>query len=223
MSLFTHENIHMTGAGIVGLFLLFVGWIAHKRLMHTEKCVIPPSQLSSSNIFEVICEMLLNLMEGIMGDKAKEHFPLIAAIFVYILACNVIGLIPGVIPPTENLNTNFAVSSVVFLYYNYKGMRTHGVWHYFKHFLGPVVWLGPLMFVIEIISHLVRPLSLGIRLFGNMMGDHTVLGIFSEMAPILVPVIFLGLGLFVSLIQAFVFSLLSIVYIELATVTEEHH
>ena len=222
MNLFSEETIHIVGAAGVAIFLLLLGFIANKRLAYTEKCVVPPSKFSPSNIFEVLCESLLNLMEGIMGPKAVQHFPLIAAIFLYVLTCNLIGLIPGVTPPTENLNTNLAVSSVVFVYYNYHGIRAHGAFHYFKHFLGPVVWLGPLMLVIEIISHLVRPLSLGIRLFGNMMGDHTVLGIFSEMTPILVPVIFLGLGLFVSVIQAFVFSLLSIVYISLATETAHH-
>ncbi len=132
------------------------------------------------------------------------------------------GLIPGFLPPTDNLNTNVACSLTVFLFYNYHGFKAHG-FGYIKHFMGPVIWLAPLMFVIEVISHLVRPASLSVRLFGNIAGDHLVLNIFSHFVPLGVPVVFMFLGLFVSFIQAFVFTLLSMVYISLATTKESHH
>ena len=138
------------------------------------------------------------------------------ALFIYILFSNLLGLIPGFLPPTDNLNTNVACALTVFIFYNYQGFKAHG-FAYLKHFMGPIWWLAPIMVVIEVISHLVRPASLSVRLFGNISGDHLVLGIFSSLVPIGVPVIFLFLGLFVSVIQAFVFTLLSMVYISLAT------
>lgn len=208
---------HIISAATVGLFLIAVALIANRKLARTEQCLIPGDKPTPSTLFELIVESLLNLMEGVLGDKAQKFFPLIGALFIYIFTCNLIGLIPGLAPPTENINTNAACAIVVFLYYNYMGIREQGLVHYLKHFMGPVIWLGPLMLVIELISHAVRPVSLSIRLFGNMTGDHMVLGVFSQLTPIVVPIIFMFLGLFISFIQAFVFSLLSIVYIGLAT------
>lgn len=214
-----HHTIHIVMAGAVGLFLILMGIVANRKLRHTEKCLIPGAKANPATIFEVAVEGLLGLMEGILGKKASTFFPLIGALFIYIFVCNVIGLIPGLTPPTENINTNAACAIVVFLYYNFMGIKEQGLVHYIKHFMGPVVWLGPLMLVIELISHFVRPVSLSVRLFGNMTGDHMVLSMFSSFAytKLFIPVIFMGLGLFVSFIQAFVFSLLSIVYISLAT------
>lgn len=214
-----HEYMHVVLAGSVGLFLILISFIAHRRLKNTEHCLIPQGQATPSTIFEVIVESILGLMEGVLGKKAWDYFPLIGSAFIYIFVCNVIGLIPGLAPPTDNINTNAAIAILVFLYYNYLGIKEQGFVNYLKHFLGPVIWLGPLMFVIELISHAVRPVSLSVRLFGNMTGDHLVLGVFSQLVPIGVPVIFMAMGLFISFIQAFVFSLLSIVYIGLATET----
>ena len=132
-----------------------------------------------------------------------------------------IGLIPGVTPPTENLNTNLAVSSVVFLYYNYHGIRAHGAFHYFKHFLGPVLWLAPLFVIIEIIGHIARPISLSLRLLGNMFADHKVVSTFFGIVPLLVPVPFLILGVLVVIVQTLVFCLLTMVYIQ-ASLAHEH-
>lgn len=211
---------HVIMSAIVGGFLILTSFLAYLKFRHTEKCLVPSSKFRPSTLFEVAVEGILGLMEGVLGHKAKDFFPLIGSLFIYIFACNIIGLIPGLQPPTDNVNTNLACAILVFVYYNYQGIKTHGLVGYAKHFLGPVIWLGPLMLVIELISHVVRPISLSIRLFGNMTGDHLVLGIFSQMTPILVPVIFMGLGLFISFIQAFVFSLLSIVYLGLATEEE---
>ena len=216
-----HHYHHVLIAGAVGIFLILSAFLANLKLRHTEKCLVPSPKIGPATIFEAIVEALLELMRGVLGEKAETFFPLIGSLFIYIFACNLVGLIPGLAPPTDNINTNLACSLLVFLFYNYQGIKHHGLINYGKHFLGPVIWLGPLMLVIELISHAVRPISLSVRLFGNMTGDHLVLGIFSHMTPILVPVIFMGLGLFVSFIQAFVFSLLSIVYLGLAT--EESH
>jgi F-type H+-transporting ATPase subunit a len=133
------------------------------------------------------------------------------------------GVIPGFLPPTDNINTTLACGLVVFVYFNYVGIRENGLINYLKHFAGPVVALAPLMLVVELIGICVRPISLALRLFGNITGDHMVFGIFSELVPIGVPILFLALGIFVAFIQAFVFSLLSTIYVALALPHEEHH
>lgn len=217
----THHNIHVVTAGFVVLFLMGTTLLARPRLKRIEERIVPDEKTTLPNIFEVSVESILGLMEGVIGHNAKQYFPLIGTIFIYIFLCNVMALIPGFVPPTDNINTNFAISVTVFIYYNTMGIRAHGIKNYLKHLVGPIIWLGPLMLVIEMIGHLVRPVSLALRLFGNITGDHLVLGIFSNLTPILVPVIFLALGLFVSFIQAFVFSLLSMIYIGLATAHEE--
>lgn len=222
MELIPHHITHIVLASAAALLLTAAAAFSFLRLRQTEKCLVPGNKPTPATLLEVAVEAILGLMEGVMGERAWKYFPLIGALFIYIFTCNVIGLIPGLVPPTENINTNAACAVIVFLYYNFVGIRENGLKNYLKHFLGPVIWLGPLMLIIELISHFVRPVSLSVRLFGNMTGDHMVLGLFSELVPFLVPIIFLGLGLFISFIQAFVFSLLSIIYIALATEVDSH-
>ena len=137
-------------------------------------------------------------------------------LFIFVLISNVLGLIPGFLPPTSHLTVNFGCALVVFVYYNYCGFKENGV-GYLKHFMGPVIWLAPLMIVVEIIGHSVRPFSLSLRLFGNINGDHMLVGTISELIPILASVPFLFLGLFVAFLQAFIFTLLTMVYISMST------
>jgi F-type H+-transporting ATPase subunit a len=203
--------------------------IARLQLMAAEKRedegLLPDAHLSFRNFFEIIAEKIYGLCEQVMGkDNAVRFFPIIGTLFVFIFASNILGLIPGVVPSTENLNTTLALGIFVFLYYNYVGIRDGGM-NYLKHFMGPVLWLSPLIFVIEIVGQLIRPFSLGLRLRGNIMGDHIVLGIFNGLLPYLIPVIFYGLGLFVAFVQAFVFCLMTMIYISLAAATgnHEHH
>lgn len=217
-----HSNIHIFSAGLVVLFLIVATLLIHRKLKRVEERLVPAPKTTLLNLFEAAVENILGLMEGILGHDAPKYLPLIGTLFIYIFLCNVMGLIPGFLPPTDNINTNLACSLTVFVYYHVMGVRSHGLKRYLRHFLGPILWLGPLIAVIELIGHAVRPVSLSLRLFGNITGDHVVLGIFSDLTPILVPVVFLALGLFVSFIQAFVFSLLSMIYINLATAHEEH-
>ncbi len=212
----THNNVHMIYSTMVLIVLTIVSVLVYFKLRRTEARLVPEPKGSLPNVFEVVVEQLLSLVEGIAGKSAPRFLPLIGSLFIYILCCNLLSVIPGFLPPTDNINTNLACSLTVFFYYNYVGFREHGV-GYLKHFMGPIIWLAPLMFVIEMIGHLVRPVSLSLRLFGNITGDHLVLGIFSDLVPLFVPVIFIGLGVFVAFIQAFVFSLLSLIYIGLAT------
>ncbi len=215
-----HHNIHIFTSGLIVLLLSIAVLLVAKKLRNVEERLIPSPKGSLVNTFEAAVEGILGLVEGIIGSDAPKYFPLIGAIFIYVFLCNIVALIPGFVPPTDNINTNLAISLTVFVYYNAMGIKAHGLVNYLKHFLGPILWLGPLIAVIELIGHAVRPISLALRLFGNITGDHLVLGIFSDLVPLVVPVIFLALGLFVSFIQAFVFSLLSTIYIGLATAHE---
>lgn len=178
------------------------------------------------NFAEAIVESLYNLCETTIGKEwAERHFPLIGTLGLYILLCNYMGLIPGFDSPTSNINTTAACAIPVFFATHYYGLRVHGH-RYIMHFLGPVrsvvaIPLMMMMFVIETIGHIVRPLTLSVRLFGNMVAKHILLLVLAVLAPAVVPVVILGLGVLVGLVQAFVFILLASMY--LAGAVEEAH
>lgn len=173
------------------------------------------------NFFEVVIGGLEDFMVEITGPEGRMFFPYIATIFLFILLSNLIGLVPGFFSPTANLNTTLSLAICTFLLTHIIGIKLHGV-KYIKHFLGPVLWLAPLMLILELIGHLARVMSLSIRLFGNIFGKETVLGIFFMIAGLyLAPLPILFLGILVSFIQALVFTLLSIIYFALAM--EEAH
>jgi len=184
--------------------------------------VIPEARLTVRNLFELILSFLVTLAEDIIGHKAKRYVPLLATCFIFILFMNLLGLIPGFVPPTDKMNITVGLAVVIFLSTHYYGVKEHGI-AYFKHFLGPVWWMAPIMLPIEIVSHLARPLSLSLRLFGNITGDHLVVAIFLGLVPFVVPSIFYGLGVFVSFMQAFIFTVLSMIYISGAVAHEEEH
>lgn len=218
-------NSHWTLTHVLGaiVVMLFVGWGSFKfyRAMQRDDRAIPPSKFGFRNVFELLADATLNIMAGVMGEKnAKRYLPLIGSLALFILFSNLMALIPGFGPPTDTLKTNIALAMIVFVATHYYGVREHGL-PYFKHFLGPFLPLAPLMLIIEIISHLARPLSLALRLMGNMAADHKVLATFFALIPILVPVPFLILGMLVSVVQTLVFCLLSTVYISLA-VAHDH-
>lgn len=218
---FVEHYLHVVTSCVVALVITALSMMVWRRYRDTEKSVIPPSRLTIAGLFEIIIENILGLMRELMGKRADQYFPLIGALFIYILISNMMGLLPGFVPPTDNINTNLACAATVFIYYNVVGIRAQGIKNYIHHMAGPIIWLAPLMLAIELISHLVRPASLSIRLFGNMTGDHMVLEIFSSFLPVVLPVVFMAFGMFIAFVQAFVFTLLSMVYIALAT--EEAH
>ena len=173
------------------------------------------------NFMEVMVESLYKLAEENIGHHwGKYFFPLIGTLGLYILVSNFMGLIPGFTAPTSNINMTASMAVPVFLATHYYGIKVHGV-KYIKHFLGPIMWLAPMMFIIEFIGHLVRPVTLSVRLFGNMIAKHMLLFALGLLVPLIVPVAILGLGVLVSLIQAFVFVLLTSLY--LAGSVEEAH
>lgn len=211
--------VHIVAAALVTLLLALVAYKVSQRLKKPEDYLIPHEKLGWVGLFELIVEGVLNVVEGVLGKETKTYLPLIGTVFILILLSNLIGLIPGLDAPTTNLNTTLAWGLIIFVLYNFYGFRAHGA-SYLKHFAGPILWLAPLMVVIELISHAVRPVSLALRLFLNMTGDHYVLGVFSDLAPLMIPCLFMALGIFVSIIQAFVFAMLSTIYVALSTAHE---
>jgi F-type H+-transporting ATPase subunit a len=165
------------------------------------------------NFMEIVIGGIENMIEETMGHHGKPFFPLIATLALFILVSNLMGLIPGFFPPTANINTTAACAVIVFVTTHVVGIREHGV-KYIKHFMGPVIWLAPMMFCIEVIGHFSRVISLTLRLFGNMNGHELVLMVFFALAPCLVPLPMMIMGVLVSFIQAFVFMLLAMIYIQ---------
>ena len=172
------------------------------------------------NVMEAIIGGFDDLLIETMGPEGRKFFPLIATLGLYILTSNLLGLIPGFESPTANLNTTVSMAVVVFVMTHVVGIRAHGL-KYVKHFMGPVWWLTPIMMPIEIITHLSRPLSLSVRLFGNIMGEDIVLAVVLLLVPLLVPLPVFVLMIFTSLIQTLVFMLLTMMYI--AGAMEEAH
>ncbi len=209
---------------LIGLSILsFVGF---RKILSDPpaEALVPSDRLTLRNIFELITEIFLNFLNDIIGPEGKKFLPLIGTLGFFILFSNLLGLVPGFLPPTDNLNTTVACALVVFFTTHFIGIRTHG-FRYIKQFLGPVWWMSPMMFIIEVISHLARPLSLSVRLFGNIMADHMILSM-ALIAPsilvLFVPPLAMVLGVFVSVIQTLIFVLLSMMYISFAISREEH-
>lgn len=212
---------YVLSAILIAVLLVVASVRAYGKRTPAELAVPEPT-FTLRNVLELLVAFNVNLAEDIIGRKAKRYMPLLATVFLFILFMNLLGLVPGFAPPTDRMNVTVGLAVVIFLSTHYYGVKEHGV-GYFKHFLGPVWWMAPLMLPIEIISHLARPLSLSVRLFGNMTGDHLVLGIFLGLVPFVVPSMFYGLGMFVSFIQAFIFTVLSMIYIAGAVAHEEEH
>ncbi len=217
--------IHFTHVLMAGtVFVVAVG-LALRAGLHripAEQRVLPEGKLSVRAVLELAVEGLLGLASDLVGPKhAARVLPLVGTLAVFICLSNLLGLVPGCVPPTDTLNTTVACAIPVFFATHYFGIREHGLKGYLKHFMGPSPFLAPLMVPIELVSHISRPVSLSLRLFGNMMGDHKVLAIFIGLFPVLVPLPVLVLGVVVSLVQTLVFCLLSMVYFGLAVAHEE--
>ncbi len=204
-------------------FLASIILILVALIMRSTMSLVPTGV---QNAVEIIAGAMLKLSEETIGHHwGRPFFPLIATIFMYIMICNFMGLIPGFASPTSNINMTASMAVPVFLATHYYGLRVHKL-SYFKHFLGPMQSLAALplmimMVVIEGISHLARPVTLSVRLFGNMIAKHYLLLVLGLLVPILVPTAILVLGTLVSVVQAFVFALLTTLY--LAGAVEEAH
>ncbi|HAR96992.1 MAG TPA: ATP synthase F0 subunit A [Deltaproteobacteria bacterium] len=212
---------HVSNGIMVSIILLIVVFIGYTQLKKSEDQIIPDERVTVRSFLEVVVDGLSGLVESTMGPRGGEFLLIIGTLALFILFNNLSGLVPGFLPATDNVNTTFACSLTVFVMTHYYGVREHGI-KYLKHFVGPFWWLAPIMIPIEIIGHLSRPLSLGLRLFGNITGDHLVTAIFFSLVPILVPLPVMLLGVFVAFVQTFVFMLLSMAYFSGAIAHEEH-
>ncbi len=208
---------------IVLVLLLGIGFYYRAKTASMDKAIVPDKGITLRNIIELYGSFIYAQVRAVLGEKdAPKYFPYVATVFIVIFISNMIGLVPGFLPPTESINTTLALGVFSFLYFNIKGCKELGTLNYLKHFAGPLWYMAILIFPIEIISTCIRPISLALRLYGNMYGDHMVLGTFSGLAPLIVPIIFMVLGMLVSFIQAYVFVMLSMVYVSLATAHQDH-
>ncbi len=207
-----HLGPHVTYTWLVMVILIVVAFLASRSIN------LVPTGLQ--NFMETVVTGVEGLIEDTMGEEGKAYFPLIATFALFILVSNLIALVPGLYPPTANLNTNAALALTVFVMTHVIGFKKHGP-AYLKHFMGPILWLAPLIFIIEIIGHLARPLSLSLRLFGNMYGHEIVLMIFLALVPLFLPIPMMLMGVLIAFIQTFVFTLLAMIYI--AGALEEAH
>ncbi len=205
---FAHAYPHVIYTWVVMAILIGFGFLAAKVV------TLVPSK--GQNFFEILISGLEEFAVGITGEEGRWLTPLIATIFIYIATCNLVGLIPGFYPPTASLNTTGSCALTVVIFTHVIGIKYHGA-GYIKHFLGPVWWMIPIILPIELIGHAARVLSLSFRLFGNMFGHELVLGILFFLAgAFFAPLPIMALGIFVALVQAFVFFLLSVMYFQAA-------
>jgi F-type H+-transporting ATPase subunit a len=231
---------HVTYTWAAMGILIVIAFVASRRLEMVPR--------GSQNLMEVVLEQFLAMLDDVIGHEGRRYLPLIATLGLFILVANLMGLVPGLVAPTANLNTTAACAIIVFFSYHAIGIRAQGLVAYTRQFVGPVWWLAPLMVPIELVSHLARPLSLSLRLFGNMTGGHILLAVFfflmgfdgmlgwalsgspvglalggpTALVMLAFTVGFLyPLKILVAFLQSFIFVMLSMLYI--AGAVEEHH
>jgi F-type H+-transporting ATPase subunit a len=213
-----HVPDHLVFVALITLLILFIG-LAIRSSLSVEN----PGKLQI--ILEDVVSFLVGVLEGNMGPKGRQYLPLLGTIFVFILFGNLMGQIPGLGSPTSNINVPFALALTLWLYYHWQGIKANGLIGYIKHFAvmpGVPIIMSPLIFVIEIISHMSRVLSLTLRLFGNIFGEHLVVLIIASIVPFIAPLPIQFLGLIVGPLQAFIFLTLGAIYLTAATHVDHH-
>jgi F-type H+-transporting ATPase subunit a len=202
-------------AFIVAVVLSLVLGLASRRLS-----LIPSKR-------QAALELIVGLFEGLImdtiGEQGKKYLPVIGSVGIFVFSCNMVGLIPGFMSPTSKINATLGCAMVVFTYYHWQGMKAQGVFRYLKTFAGPIPAIAPLMLPIELISHFSRPVSLSLRLFGNIFAEDLLILIMASIIPFVLPLPFMVMAIFTSLIQSFVFVLLSCIYIAGAVSHEGEH
>lgn len=216
----------------LGVGLLLIGSKCAKTLTKrrarygAQAGVVPEETISSAGIADVFIDSFVSFQDSVLGKEGRKYLPLTATIFTYVLLLNLVGLIPGMPAATTSVWTTVPVAMLIFFGFNYYGIKELGPFKYFKHFAGPVAWMAFIIFPLELLGTLLRILTLNLRLYWNVSADHIVLGVFTDLVPVLVPVVFYALGTFVCFMQAFVPTILTMIYIMLATQHEEgeeHH
>ncbi len=212
----SHDFIFLFHIFLVAIIMFVLARLATSRMQ------LVPSGVQ--NLMEAYLEGVISMGKDVMGEElARKYLPLVATLGLFVLFSNLIGIIPGFEAPSSNLNMTLALTVIVFLYYNYEGIRVNGVVHYFAHFMGPLKILAPLMFPIEIVSHFSRIVSLSFRLFGNIKGEDLFLAVVLMLAPILAPLPAYALLTFSAFLQAFIFMILTYVYLAGAVLISEEH
>jgi F-type H+-transporting ATPase subunit a len=202
---------------VLSVGLVFRAWL---KAVYAQPDPVPTESVGLMWFVEMAMELVHGIAVEQCGHFARVIGPVLAGIFMFVLFSNLSGLIPGFPPATENFSTNLALGFLVFLLYNGAGFAEHG-FMYLKQFAGPVLALSPIFIVLEVVSHGARPLSLAFRLMANIFGDHLLLGVFSSLVPLGIPVLFMFFGLLVAVIQSFVFTLLTGIYINMA-ISHDH-
>ena len=214
-----HAPDHVVFSALICLIVLGIGLAIRSQLS-----VENPGKLQI--ILEDVVSFFVSQLESIIGPKGRQFLPLLGGLFVFIWIGNMMGQIPGLGAPTSNLNVPFACAITLWLYYHFQGIKAQGPISYLKHFAvmpGVPILMSPVIFVIEIISHLSRVLSLTLRLFGNIFGEHLVVLIIASIVPFLMPLPIQFLGLVVGTLQAFIFLTLGAIYLSAAVAVDEHH
>ena len=219
-------------ASLLAAALLVLAGLSVKRKIEAGG-VVPDRGITLRNVFEAIVEYLLDMADATMGHEGRKYLGVVCSIFFFILIANLMGLVPLVGGATSYVEAACAWAIIAFLVYNFVGIKTHG-WKYVYQFMGPSLFdlhiggkkfhvraLAPLFVVLEVPLHFARIATLTVRLLANMFADHTVVGVWISMVPIAVPAIFMGLGTLVAFLQAFVFALLTMIYI--GSALEEAH
>jgi len=211
-----HTAVMVAHLLLVAAIIVFIAKAATKNL----KAVPTGAQ----NVLEAYLGGVIAMGKDVIGEeKARQYLPLVAAIGLFVFVSNVIGIIPGFESPTSNINVTLPLALMVFVYYNFEGIKKQGLGHYLAHFAGPVKALAPLMFPIEIVSHISRIISLSFRLFGNIKGDDLFLWVLLMLAPWIVPLPAYVLLTFSALLQTFIFMILTYVYLAGAVAVDEEH
>ena len=206
---------------VVMVLIVAVGMILLFTLAGRKRALVPGQ---GQNILELIVEFFEGQMAEIIGPEGPKFLPVVGTVGLFIFFSNLLGLIPGLMSPTSKLNVTVGCALTVFVYYHVQGMKAQGTLKYLKHFMGPIPALAPLMLPIELISHFSRPVSLSIRLFSNIFAEEVLIVVIASIIPILLPLPFMALSIFTAFLQAFVFVLLSCIYIAGAVEhAEEHH
>ncbi|MEZ5286991.1 MAG: F0F1 ATP synthase subunit A [Vicinamibacterales bacterium] len=214
-----HAPDHIVFSALICLIVLALG-LAIRSSLSVEN----PGKLQI--MLEDVVGFFVSSIESFMGPKGRQFLPMLGTLFVFIWIGNMMGQIPGLGAPTSNVNVPFACAITLWLYYHIQGIRAQGVVSYVKHFAvmpGVPIVMAPVIFVIEIISHLSRVLSLTLRLFGNIFGEHLVVLIIASIVPFLMPLPIQFLGLVVGTLQAFIFLVLGAIYLSAAVTVDEHH
>lgn len=212
-----HSFTYLFHIILVAIIVLIVAKVATSSMQLVPR--------GTQNLLEAYLEGIVSMGRDVMGsdELARKYLPLVATIGLIVLTSNVIGIIPGFEAPSSSLNLTLCLALCVFLYYNFEGIRTQGFIKYFAHFMGPNKFLAPLMFPIEIVSHLSRIVSLSFRLFGNIKGDDLFLMVVLSLAPWVAPLPAFALLTFMALLQTFIFMILTYVYLAGAVVVSEEH